>query len=568
MAYDRNEMFEPVGVAALDPKVAAYKKFVKQNLGQPELLQFLQSEQGKQLDPNLAGAMIVLEQLEKARDRTPQGPPPKTSVIQDVGMAGLQKAQEAQMAQGLPQFPNPGMANAQFQGGIATPPQQMASGGIVAFTQGGPSSPVWTDAQEKRLNNLQNLMDAGYVFGAYGEHVTGVERSDELRAAQESAREEYLSLGKLKRQVEAAREEGKRQQRIAAERAKYLGEEPAAAPAPASAAKPAPQVAGPSTAIPKPPVEKRAINPLVEKRAINPPEETNIFGGSAVKGARDQISELKSSAENLRPQKDFGAYLADIQARNEKQGIGASATQYKDYLAKQESEIKSDFQKDRWLAVAEAGFAMANAAAQNPQAGFLGALSVGGMAGAKQYTASLKEYRKSLDQMQNAKFALAQSLEAQRREDSREAREELGKDRDRFDRAYSNYVTAATSLSSTLVGAETSNRIAAANREAAVNSNPENVAFNALVKGGMDPLKALEKVRETSPSVQSTQARLDAAQIIAKYGKDPSLKYASLQRKAQEGDPVATAQLKEMQLDLGIAANPFGLQIVPDDSKR
>ena len=77
MAYDRNAMFEPMGVAALDPKVAAYKKFVKQNLGQPELMQFLQSEQGKQLDPNLAGAMIVLEQLEKARDRTPQGPPPK-----------------------------------------------------------------------------------------------------------------------------------------------------------------------------------------------------------------------------------------------------------------------------------------------------------------------------------------------------------------------------------------------------------------------------------------------------------------------------------------------------------
>jgi hypothetical protein len=150
MAYS-NSMFEPVGVAALDPKVAAYKKFVKENLGQPNLVQFLQSEQGRQIDPNLAGAMIVLEQLEKARDRSPQGPPPKTSVIQDVGMAGLQKAQEEQMTQaqqqGLARLPNPAMANAQFQGGIAAPPQQMAGGGIVAFAEGGvpPESNPWGD---------------------------------------------------------------------------------------------------------------------------------------------------------------------------------------------------------------------------------------------------------------------------------------------------------------------------------------------------------------------------------------------------------------------------------------
>ncbi|NBS70225.1 hypothetical protein EBT31_15135, partial [bacterium] len=98
MAYNKDSMFDPVGVAALDPKVASYKKFIKDNLGQPDLLQFLQSDQGKKLDPNLAGAMIVLDQLEKARDNSPKGPAPTTSVVQDVGMAALQKAQQARMA--------------------------------------------------------------------------------------------------------------------------------------------------------------------------------------------------------------------------------------------------------------------------------------------------------------------------------------------------------------------------------------------------------------------------------------------------------------------------------------
>lgn len=406
MAYDRNAMFEPMGVAALDPKVAAYKKFVKQNLGQPELMQFLQSEQGKQLDPNLAGAMIVLEQLEKARDRTPQGPPPKTSVIQDVGMAGLQKAQEAQMAQGLPQFPNPGMANAQFQGGIATPPQQMASGGIVAFTQGGPSSPVWTDAQEKRLNNLENLMNAGFVFGAYGEPVTGVGRSDELRAAQESAREEYSALRKLKTQVEAAREEGKRQQRIAAERAKYLGEEPAAAPAPASAAKPAPQVAGPGT--PRPaaprPAAPRPAGPATPSAAA--PAEDPFLAG------------LRRQADMTQEQR-----LAELNAQYAASGMGDVVTARQAEIERQRRELQgagatdaAQRKKDLMLQLASAAFGSVGKGRNLLESlGSTGAAFTEGASGIqKEYRAKEKERKQQSNAIANAEL-LMQEAEAARK---------------------------------------------------------------------------------------------------------------------------------------------------------
>jgi hypothetical protein len=588
MAYNKDSMFDPVGVAALDPKVASYKKFIKDNLGQPDLLQFLQSDQGKKLDPNLAGAMIVLDQLEKARDNSPKGPAPTTSVVQDVGMAALQKAQQARMAmapqQGIAQLPNPAMANAQFQGGIAAPTRQMAGGGIVAFAEGtgnpGNSfvlapSEVYTDTSldeyvRRRFGAGLDQLDPNQkqdVFRAYEQdYMQARDRAKAREAADPRTRRGYVPP------VAAAPAMAATSPAIAS-----TAMPPAAAPPPgpvatsvaAAGAGPAIGVEqGPGRAQTPPP--GKIGGPPAERPPVRPPAEPNIFGGPAITAARKQIQDLRGEAESLKPTKEFDAYLADVQARNEKQGIGAAAAQYKDYLSKHEAEIKDNFKNDRWMAVAEAGFAMANAAAQNPQAGFLGALSVGGMAGAKQYTASLKDYRKSLDQMQDAKFALAQSMEAQKREDSREARTELEKDRARYDHAWDRYVTAATSLSSTLVSAETSEKIAKANRAARVEYNVDTAAYNHLVAGGMDPLEALKKVRAASPQVQAADIRAGAAltkeQYQQKYGdaNRSAMLRRSLEAKASQGDAAAKAKLMQMMIDGGENLNPLGIQIIPD----
>lgn len=166
MAYE-SQANEVAGMVALSPKAAAMKKFINQNLGQPSILQFLQTEQGKQMDPTLAGALLTLERLEKARDNAPKGPAPSTSVVQDLGLAAAQEAQRERMEmarqRGIAQLPNPAMANARFQGGIATPvpPQmdgggikQMAGGGPVAFDDGG-----FLVAPKTTPSNPQNPLD-------------------------------------------------------------------------------------------------------------------------------------------------------------------------------------------------------------------------------------------------------------------------------------------------------------------------------------------------------------------------------------------------------------------------
>jgi hypothetical protein len=411
MAYS-NSMFEPVGVAALDPKVAAYKKFVKENLGQPNLVQFLQSEQGRQIDPNLAGAMIVLEQLEKARDRSPQGPPPKTSVIQDVGMAGLQKAQEEQMTQaqqqGLARLPNPAMANAQFQGGIAAPPQQMAGGGIVAFANEGAvqstAPPVWTQQDQIRLASLENLLNEGIVFGPYGEPVTGVGRPKELRAAQEGAREEYKALVQRRNAAEAEAKKAEFERGVAAQRERFLGPEPKPAPTatPATTAQIPPRVAG---STPPPPAPARAARPAAAPAAPAAPVEDPY------------LASLKAQA---------GMTPEQIQAERDKRyaasGMGDAVKARREEIERQAKELEgagatdaAQRKKDLMLQLAASAFGSVGKGRTLLEGlGSTGAAFAEGAAGVqKEYRGREKERKQQSAALSNARLAL-QEAEAAR----------------------------------------------------------------------------------------------------------------------------------------------------------
>jgi len=122
------------GLTALDPRVAATEQFIQKNKIPPEQVpQFLLSMGA---DPRLAGLVMKYQRLKQEASTAPQGPPPSTTVAQDIDMQ-LQGGQPPQpsaspatpaspappMQQGIGGLPAPVMDNAEFAGG-----------GIVAFS--------------------------------------------------------------------------------------------------------------------------------------------------------------------------------------------------------------------------------------------------------------------------------------------------------------------------------------------------------------------------------------------------------------------------------------------------
>ena len=125
---------EMQGISALDPRVAATDQFISEKQIPPEQVPAFLMQMGA--DPRMVGLVFKYQRLKDAAAKQ-QGPAPTSTVAQDVDQ------QYAQMQGGLGSLPAPVMENAQFQGGIApdqeAPPQAMAGGGIVAFSNGGAS---------------------------------------------------------------------------------------------------------------------------------------------------------------------------------------------------------------------------------------------------------------------------------------------------------------------------------------------------------------------------------------------------------------------------------------------
>jgi hypothetical protein len=124
---DNNDL---VGLPTLDPKVAAFKKFVQENKNSPDLMGYLGSPEGKRLaaeNPRLVGAMLALEKLEAA-SKGSQARMPTSTVVDDLtgGIESLVGQQQQPAQAGISALPNPVMNQAQFAGG-----------GIVAFQDGG-----------------------------------------------------------------------------------------------------------------------------------------------------------------------------------------------------------------------------------------------------------------------------------------------------------------------------------------------------------------------------------------------------------------------------------------------
>ncbi len=122
----------------------------------------------------------------------------------------------------------------------------------------------------------------------------------------------------------------------------------------------------------------------------------------------DIETQLKPEAEKTLEQR-----LAEIDAIQAKQGIGEASRKQGEYLTKREAEATKDLANDKRMALAQAGFAMAEAASRRgrERTGFLGAAAIGGTTGTKLYQAALKENRAIKDSIAQNRFALEQATE-------------------------------------------------------------------------------------------------------------------------------------------------------------
>lgn len=129
-------------------------------------------------------------------------------------------------------------------------------------------------------------------------------------------------------------------------------------------------------------------------------------------------TQLKPEAEKTLEQR-----LAEMDAIQAKQGIGESARKRGEYLTKREAEGEKDLASDKRMALAQAGFAMAEAASRRgrERTGFLGAAAIGGTTGTKLYQAALKENRALKDSIAQNRFALEQADELRKMGNIRDA---------------------------------------------------------------------------------------------------------------------------------------------------
>jgi hypothetical protein len=128
--------------------------------------------------------------------------------------------------------------------------------------------------------------------------------------------------------------------------------------------------------------------------------------------SRDFLSQLsaskKSDADLTEEQQ-----IEKLEALNKKYGIGKADEEYGKYLERREGEAGKQLAEDRRMALAQAGFAMAEAASRRgrERTGFLGAAAIGGTKAAQLIDKAVRENRALKDRLAESRMALAQSQE-------------------------------------------------------------------------------------------------------------------------------------------------------------
>lgn len=141
-------------------------------------------------------------------------------------------------------------------------------------------------------------------------------------------------------------------------------------------------------------------------------------------GSVDSIFERERKALEAETGKTLEQQLAETEALEAKMGIGKAAEERGKYLDRREAEAAKQMSEDRRMALAQAGFAMAEAASRRgrERTGFLGAAAIGGTKGAQLIDKAVRENRDLKDRIAENRFALAQANEMRKAGNIKEAK--------------------------------------------------------------------------------------------------------------------------------------------------
>lgn len=373
--------------------MASLQQAINKGMPPDQAVQYVKSMATQGVAPlaDLYSMMNQFQRLKQQQVKPPQTPP---TIRDQLNM--MNQMQQMQASAPPPQAMDRGLGSINA-GRMESP--QFAGGGIVAFSNGGTSLSGALTAQEEQelaaLERLEQESTTPFALGAGKREFSPVipegsvvslyqnkkARLQELRAKQASAQEEARKTARTQAVTAEAQRRG-------------ITVTPPAAPAAGAGAAPPSDKGSP----PPPPTANVPAVPRINY---------DTFGRY-----RTEAGKLKTTAEG-----EAGLTAMQRATQMEKDlaalGVGEAAKRRGEYLTKREAEAEKDLASDKRMALAQAGFAMAEAASRRgrERTGFLGALAAGGTKGAQLYQAALKENRAIKDKIQENRFALEQAQE-------------------------------------------------------------------------------------------------------------------------------------------------------------
>ena len=361
--------------------MASLQQAIQKGMPPDQAIQYVKSMATQGVAP-LTDLYAMMNQFQRLKQQPVQAPQTPPTIRDQLNMAEQQQAQQQMaMQQGLGGLPAPAMEQAQFAGG-----------GIVAFQDGGEVNPI---------SYMQRLIREALARG-------DTETAEEIRASLE----DYTSLGRNIPRLNIPtrsnlgvdlREERFRQQQ---------GMAPVAtAPSPAAPSPAAPSPAAPSPAAPSSAAPSGARGPLARREAppAAPRTDTTSRGGidSRVPAAPRVAAAAPAPAAPKMP--SAADFEQQLQERNKP--FAEATERFRTYLQGEEATSKEEAKRDRMLTLAQAGFAMAEAASK-PGATFLGSVGAAGGDFAKSMMQLNREAAVAKRNMQKELLALDQAKAA------------------------------------------------------------------------------------------------------------------------------------------------------------
>ena len=361
--------------------MASLQQAIQKGMPPDQAIQYVKSMATQGVAP-LTDLYAMMNQFQRLKQQPVQAPQTPPTIRDQLNMAEQQQAQQQMaMQQGLGGLPAPAMEQAQFAGG-----------GIVAFDEGGEVNPI---------SYMQRLIREALARG-------DTETADEIRASLE----DYTSLGRNIPRLDIPtrsnlgvdlREERFRQRQ---------GIAPvAAAPSPAAPSPAAPSPAAPSPAAPSSAAPSGARGPLARREAPPAAPRTDTTSRGGIDSRVPAAPRVAAAAPAPAAPKMLSAADFEQQLQERNKPFAEATERFRTYLQGEEATSKEEAKRDRMLTLAQAGFAMAEAASK-PGATFLGSAGAAGGSYAKNMMQLNREAAVAKRNMQKELLALDQAKAA------------------------------------------------------------------------------------------------------------------------------------------------------------